>query len=346
MTFERGKGGVGIIGVGASYPDKVLTSEAVEAGTGLASGYIKEKTGIEERRVVVPGETASALSVAAARQALEHAGLGADALDLIVAATFTADYKMPALAAKVHAMLGAKRAGAFDVMANCTAFQVGLTVASDRMMADPTVSHSLVLGTAIVSRFLDFTDPSSSIYFGDGAGAAVVGRVPEGYGFLAHDIMTVSGAYEAVRLRGGGSTHPHEPGQEAFSPYIEMSGMDVWKQAAQHQPVIIKRVLEKAGLSLADVDFFVFHQANLHLIQYLVGKMKQSMDKTHMNVQRLGNTAEASMAIALQEAVALGKIKHGDIVVISGVGAGFTFGASVMRWFDDTGRLATGRVSG
>lgn len=337
---------VGIVGLGANYPDKVLANATVESGCGLDPGYIVAKTGIEERRIVGPGETASGLSVAAARQALEHAGVGADALDLIVAATFTADYRMPALAAKVHAMLGAKKAGAFDVMANCTAFQVGLAVASDRMAADPTLSHALVLGTAIVSRFLDFTDPSSSIYFGDGAGAAILGRVPDGYGFLAHDIMTVSGAYEAVRLRAGGSTHPFQSGDEALPPVIEMSGIDVWKQAAQHQPVIIKRVLQKVGLTPQDVNFFVFHQANLHLIQYLVGKMKLSMDKTHMNVQRLGNTAEASMAIALQQAVALGKIKHGDFVVISGVGAGFTFGASVMRWYDEAGRLATARDSG
>ncbi len=331
--------------MGASYPEKVLSNESIEISAGLKPGYIKEKTGISERRIVVPGETASGLSVSAARQALQHAGLDPDALNLIVAATFSADYRMPALAAKVHAVLGAKNAGAFDVMANCTAFQVGLAVASDRMKADPSLSYSLVLGAAIVSRFLDYTDASSSIYFGDGAGAAIIGRVPDGYGFLAHDIITVSGAYEAVRLRGGGSSHPYDTGKDGFSPYIEMSGMDVWKQAAQHQPVVIKRVLAKAGLSIGDVDFFIFHQANLHLIEYIIGKMKQSMDKTYMNVQRLGNTAEASMAIALQEAVTLGKIKHGDIVVISGVGAGFTFGASVIRWFDQARRLAGPQIS-
>lgn len=327
-------GGVGIIGLGAYVPETVLSSDTVEQQCGLEPGYIKAKTGIEYRRVVSESETCSGLSAIAAKSALVNAKLAAEDLDLIVAATFSADYQMPALAAKVHALLGARRAGAFDVMANCTAFQVGLAVASDRMKADPTLSNTLVLGAAIVSRFLDYKDPASCIYFGDGAGAAVLGRVPDGYGFLSHEIMTVSGAYEAVRLRGGGSTHPFRPDEVPFSPYIEMSGMDVWKQAAQHQPVAIKRALEKAGMTLADVDFFVFHQANLHLIEYLMGKMKQPMSKTQLNMQTLGNTAEASMAIALAEAVELGKIQHGDNVVISGVGAGFTFGASVFRWYD------------
>jgi 3-oxoacyl-[acyl-carrier-protein] synthase-3 len=217
-------------------------------------------------------------------------------------------------------------------MANCTAFQVALTVASDRMRLDPSLRSALIVGAAIVSRYLDWTDPHSCIYFGDGAGAAVIGRVPAGYGVLAHDIRTYSGAYEAVRLRGGGSTHPKIDANAEIRPYIEMSGIDVWKEAAKHQPGIIRGALEKAGLTADDVNFFVFHQANFHLISYLMGKMKQPMEKTHMNVERFGNTAEASMIIALTEAANAGKIKHGDIVVMSGVGAGFTFGATVMRW--------------
>jgi 3-oxoacyl-[acyl-carrier-protein] synthase-3 len=135
-----------------------------------------------------------------------------------------------------------------------------------------------------------------------------------------------------VRLRAG-SSHRHLATAGTAPAFIEMNGLDVWKQAAQYQPIVIRRVLEKIGKTAEDVDFFIFHQANLHLIQYIVGKMKLSMERTYMNVDRLGNTADASMAIALSEAVELGRIKHGDLVVLSGVGAGFTFGASVLRWY-------------
>lgn len=330
--FNPNAGGVGIIGVGGYVPDTVLKSADVEARAGLAAGDIEKKVGVRERRIVGDDETASGMSAASARQALGRAGIESAELDLILSCSFTPDYLMPAMATKIHQLLGAKRASAFDLVANCTAFQVGLSVASDRLRCDPSLNRALVVGTAINSRYIDWSEQSASMYFGDGSGAAVLGRVPGGYGLLATDVFTNSSAYEAVRIRGGGSSHRHRP-NDGVSPYIELRGMDVWKQAAQHQPVAVKNALEKAGLAVADVDCFVFHQANLHLITYLMGKMKVPVEKTHTNVERYGNTAEASMALALTEAVELGKIKHDDIVVISGVGAGFTFGATVMRWY-------------
>lgn len=330
--FNPDAGGVGIIGVGGYVPETVLKSADVEVRAGMPAGDIEKKVGVRERRIVNDDETASGMSAASAKQALQRAGVEAAALDLILSCSFTPDYLMPAMATKVHQLLGAKRAAAFDIVANCTAFQVGLGVASDRLRCDPSLATALVVGTAINSRYIDWSDQSASMYFGDGSGAAVMARVPGGFGLLATDVFTNSSAYEAVRIRGGGSSHRHRP-DDGVSHFIELRGMDVWKQAAQHQPVAIKAALEKAGLTVADVDCFIFHQANLHLISYLMGKMKVPAEKTHTNVERYGNTAEASMALALAEAVELGKIKHGDIVVISGVGAGFTFGASVMRWY-------------
>ena len=255
-------------------------------------------------------------------------------MNSIVACTFTADYVMPALACKVHQLLKTINASAFDVMANCTGFQVGLNLMSDRLSADSTQSFGLVLGAALQSRFVNWSDPSSCMYFGDGFGAAVLGEVPAGYGFLSQDILTNSSVYEAVRIRGGGSTFPMRPENINSSlNYYEINGMEVWKQVVQYQPKIIKSALAKAGMGIDDVDFFIFHQANMNLIIYLMGKMKVSMDKTYANVAEIGNTAEASMAIALCEAVQKKMIKSGDVVVISGVGAGFTYGASVMRWW-------------
>ena len=333
-TVNRTDGGVGILGLGSYVPARIMTNAEVEASTGLPPGTIEQKTGIRQRRVVGDDEVASEMAAAAATEALGQAGITAAELDLILGCTFSADYVMPALACKIHQVLGAKKAGAFDLMANCTAFQVGLSVASDRLKSDPSLNYALVVGAAIVSRYLDWTDPNSAIYFGDGVGAAVVGRVPEGYGFLAHEVFTHSQAYEAVRLRGGSSARLNSARPNGVNAYLEMNGLDVWKFAAQYQPVAMRRALEKAGKTLADVDFFIFHQANFHLIDYIMRKLKIPSDRTFINVGELGNTAEASMAIALTEAARQKRLKDGDLVVISGVGAGFTFGASVMRWYD------------
>jgi 3-oxoacyl-[acyl-carrier-protein] synthase III len=327
--------GVGIVGLGKAVPAKQITNESIESAAGLPPGTIEQKTGVKARYVAGDDETASQLSAVASRQALEAAGVAPADIGLVLACTFTADYVMPALACKIHQILGTKHAAAFDLMANCTGFQVGLSVAADKLTCDASLTHALVVGAALQSRFVNWNDPDSALYFGDGFGAAVLGRVPAGYGFLAHDVFSNTAVYESVRIRGGGSSHPIRPENvHDLLNYYEINGMDVWKQVAQHQPTVIKRVLAKAGLAVEDVDFFIFHQANLHLITYLMGKMKVPMSKTHTNVAEIGNTAEASMAIALCEAVERKLIRKDDVVVISGVGAGFTFGASVMRWWE------------
>lgn len=328
------KRAIGILGVGKCVPEKLLSNEAVEKGCGLKPGTIEAKTGVKARYVAAEHETASELSAVACREALSFAGVAPELIGSLIASTFTADYVMPALACKVHQLLGTRNAAAFDLMANCTGFQVGLNVMADRLSCDPTQSHGLVVGAALQSRFVNWADPNSCMYFGDGFGAAVLGEVPEGYGFLAHEVFSNTSVYESVRIRGGGSSHPMRPENVSTNlNFYEINGMEVWKQVVQYQPTVVKRALAKAGLEIGDVNFFIFHQANLHLIQYLMGKMKLSMDKTHTNVSEIGNTAEASMAIALCEAVQLKKIKKNDVVVISGVGAGFTFGASVLRWW-------------
>jgi len=325
---------IGILGVGKCIPKTLLTNEEVEKKAGLSLGIIEAKTGVKKRYIASEIETASELSAIACEAALNSAKITSEQVSSIIACTFTADYVMPALACKVHQLLDAKNASAFDVMANCTGFQVGLNLMSDRLAADPTQLYGLVLGAALQSRFVNWSDPNSCMYFGDGFGAAVLGEVPEGYGFLSHDTLTNSSVYEAVRIRGGGSSFPMRPDNiDSNLNYYEINGMEVWKQVVQHQPKIIKSALAKVGLNINDVDFFIFHQANMNLISYLMGKMKVPMDKTYANVAEIGNTAEASMAIALCEAVEKNKIKSGDIVVISGVGAGFTYGASVMRWW-------------
>lgn len=331
--FQR-EYGVGIIGVGKAVPEKVVTNLEIEEMCQIPSGEIGQKTGIELRHLAGKDDSASKLSAQAAQMALDKIPLPAQKIKLVVGCTFTGDYIYPSLSCKVHQMLSMEEATTFDLMANCTGFQVGLSVASDRMMVDNEVDYSLVLGTALQSRFINWKDPHSAIYFGDGAGAAILGQVPSGYGFLSHATFAHTKAYDAVRMRGGGSSFPLTPDNiHDGLQFYEINGLEVWKQVMQFQPKVVQLALKKAGLSTADVNLFIFHQANLRLIEYLMGKMKLPMEKTFTNVARYGNTAEASMAIALCEAVETKQIKRGDIVVLSGVGAGFIFGASVLRWY-------------
>jgi 3-oxoacyl-[acyl-carrier-protein] synthase III len=328
------KYGIGVLGVGKYVPNKLISNDQIEEWTGLPKGSIFEKTGIEKRYVVEDNETASNMSVIAARQALKMAGISPVQVSLIVCATFTGDYIYPAMACKVQSELGATNAGAFDLLANCTGFQVALSVASDKMLVDPTIKYAIVIGTALQSRFINWHDPNSAIYFGDGAGAAVLGVVPSGYGVLSTEIFSNGRVFDSVRLRGGGSSHPmRSDNVNEGLQFYEINGLEVWKQLIQFQPVAIRKSLEKAGKNIENVDFFIFHQANLKLIEYLMGKMKLPMKKTYTNVSQIGNTADASLAIALCEAVELNLICRNQLVVVSGVGAGFTFGSTVLRWY-------------
>lgn len=325
--------GIGVVGVGKYIPRKLVTNKQLEAWTGIPASTIVARTGVVKRYVVEDDETASGISAIAAGEAIRMAAIEPAAIGFVIGCTFSGDYVYPAMACRVQELIGAKNAGAFDLLANCTGFQVGLTVMSDRMRCDPAIGYGVVIGTAVQSRFIKWTHPES-IYFGDGAGAAVLGRVPPGYGVLATEIFTNGKVFDSVRLRGGGSSHPMRPENVNDGlQYYEMNGLEVWKQVVQYQPAVIRRALAKAGMTTAEVDVFVFHQANLRLIEYLMGKLKEPMSKTYTNVAEIGNTADASLAIALCEAVTTGVIQRGHLVVISGVGAGFTFGATVMRWY-------------
>jgi 3-oxoacyl-[acyl-carrier-protein] synthase III len=326
--------GVGVIGTGKYIPSKLLHNKDIELSADLPLNSIKEKTGIEKRYVATSKETASSMASFAAIEAIKSANINIEDIGLIICATFTGDYRYPALACKIQKDIGAKNAGAFDIMANCTGFQVALSVASEKMLFNSEIKFTLVVGAALQSRFINWSDSDSSIYFGDGCGAAILGHVPNGYGILSTDIYSNSSAYEAVRLRGGGSSYPmSENNNNPKLDYYEINGLEVWKQLMKHQPTSIKSALKKANIDIKDVKLFLFHQANLRLIEYLMAKMKLPMNKTFTNIEKYGNTADASIAIVMSEAFEQKKIKRNDIVVVSGVGAGFTFGTSVFRWY-------------
>jgi 3-oxoacyl-[acyl-carrier-protein] synthase-3 len=324
---------IGVLGTGSYIPQKLMENTEVEKICGLEHGVIEEKTGIKKRYIANEEESASFMAYKAALEAIDAAGITVEQVDLIVCCTFTADYVYPALSCKVQQLLRAKNAGCFDLMANCTGYQVGLSVAGDKMKCDNSIKYSLVIGVAKQSCYIDWTNPDTAMYFGDGAGASILGEVPKGHGIIASELITNSNVYESVRLRGGGSNHPlRSENVNDGLQYYELNGLEVWKQVMQFQPTVIKKLLKKMNKSLSDVDFIVFHQANKKLIEFLMARMRLPLTKTIMNIEEIGNTADASLAIALHTAVTQDKLKSGDLVIVSGVGAGFTFGATAITW--------------
>lgn len=301
--------GVGIVGLGEYIPKMTIYNDIP----------FREKIGVYCRHVANESESASQMSAWAVQEAISLGEVDPRDVGIIVGCTYAADNVFPAMACKVQDLTGMINAGAFDILANCTAFQIGVGIVSDRMKCDESIKYSVVVGTAVQSRFVD-QDSDLAPYFGDGSGAAVLGRVPDGYGILSTDIIGNTSVHDSVRLPWGSNNY-------------EMDGIEVWKQVVQYQPKVIRRALEKTGMTLDDVDFFVFHQANPRLIEYLMGKIKRPMGDTMVTADVLGNTAEASLPITLYRAVMDGRIRSGDIVVISGVGAGFIFGATVMKWY-------------
>ena len=322
--------GITISGVGHHLPEQAEDNATLCLGLDVTPEWILEKTGIEKRYVAAADDSASDYATKAGQRALEMAAVVPDQVDLIVVCTFSGDYLFPPVSAKVQQQLKAAHAQIFDVQVNCTGFVTGLTIASDRMKVDPSVRHALVIGVEFMTRYIDRTDVNTAIYLSDGAGAAVLSRVEPNLGIQASAFHT---NFEAVRMRGGGSSFQrHGKAFDSAIDYMEMNGIATWKQAITHLPKVIRKACEKSNVALASVDFLLFHQANLRMIEYIVKKMGFDMSKTYTNVQHVGNSGAASLAIVLSEAVSKGCLKNGDVLVLAAVGAGFNFGASVWRW--------------
>jgi 3-oxoacyl-[acyl-carrier-protein] synthase-3 len=338
MTIDTG---VSIAGVGHHLPDVVEDNETLCKNLEIEPEWILKKTGIKRRYLALPEDSASEYAARAAHNALDMANINAEAVDLIVVCTFSGDYIFPPVSAKVQMLLKASHAQIFDLQANCTGFVTGLTVASDRMLVDPTLRNALVIGVELNSRYINRNDVNSAIYMSDGAGAAVLTRTQKGQGIIASAFHTDSSNFEAVRMRGGGSSFILKDRiRDPSTDYMEMNGISTWKQAITHLPTVIRKACAKSFIDLSEVDFFVFHQANLNLIEYVMRKMGHEMEKTFTNVQDIGNTGAASVGIALSEAVSKGLMKDGQLVVLAAVGAGFNFGASVWRWHNPIRKVA------
>lgn len=324
---------IGILGAGHHLAGKVETNEELcEYLPDITPEWIVEKTGITKRYIALPDESASLFAVKASEKAIENSNINKEEIGLIIACTYTPDYLLPAVSSKIHKELSLNRAQSFDINAACTGFVNGLTIATDRMRCDESIKYALVVGVELQTPFCERSNVDTSIYFSDGAGAVILGRVPNG-GIVASNFHSDTSTYESTRLRGGGSLFPYTvKDANNKNGFLEQNGLATWKQAIVNLPISIKGACIKSKIEAKEIDFIVFHQANLALIQYVMKKMKIPIEKTHTNVQDIGNTGAASLAIALSEAMALGKINKGDNVALAAVGAGYTFGCNIWKW--------------
>ena len=322
----------GILGTGHYAPEKLLTNFELEKMVDTTDEWIRTRTGIETRHIASSGENTSDLCVKAAEKALEMANLSADDIDFVMVATASPDYIVPSTACLVQNKMGMKKAGAMDISAGCSGYIYALATAAG-MVKGGICKHVLIVGAEILSRLVNWKDRSTCILFGDGAGAAVVGPVEEGFGLIASDLGSDGSFGDILCIPAGGVAErvTHEAIEDGRI-YVHMDGTDVFKAAVRHMEDTTKKTLEKAGLSKEDIQLFIAHQANNRIIQSLDKKMGLPEEKVYVNVNRYGNTSAASVGIALDEAVRSGRVKHGDIVVLTGFGAGLTWGCDVMRW--------------
>jgi len=322
----------GILGLGASIPEKVITNFDLEKMVDTSDEWIRTRTGIRERRVAPEGQTTSDLALAAARQALAAAGLTAERLDLIIVATVTPDMPFPATACLVQERLGAHRAAAFDLEAACSGFVYALTTGAQFIQAG-VYDYVLVIGAETLSRIVDWTDRSTCVLLGDGAGAVVLGPVPDDAGILAAYLGADGSGADLLKQPAGGSLLPASlETVKRRLHFIQMQGREVFRFAVNIMGDAAQKALAQCGLTFADVDLYVPHQANYRIIEASAKRFGLPMEKVMVNIDRYGNTSAASIPVALNEAFRAGRIKSGDIVLLVAFGGGLTWGAAVVKW--------------
>lgn len=323
----------GILGLGSYVPEKVVNNKDLEQLVDTSDEWIVTRTGIRERRVAGEGEATSDLATKAAARALADAGIGAEEIDLIIVATVTPDMPFPSTACLVQANLKAINAAAFDLTAVCSGFVYGLIVGS-QFIRSGMYRKVLVIGAETLSRITDPTDRNTSIVFGDGAGAAVLGEVPAGRGIIGADLGADGRGGDLLKVPGGGSRHPASA--RTISErlhFIRMNGKEVFKFAVRIMGESSLKALATANLGPADITHLVPHQANIRIIQAAAKRLGLPMEQVVVNVDKYGNTSAASIPIALDEAVRSGRIKNDDVLVLVGFGGGLTWAAAVIKWF-------------
>lgn len=323
---------VGIIGTGKYVPEQILTNSDLEKIVETNDEWIVSRTGIRERHIAAPHEATSDLAYEAALKALDSAGMKVEDLELIIVATITPDTSFPSTACILQDKLGAKGAAAFDLSAACSGFVYSLATATN-FIKTGMYNNALVIGADTLSRITDYTDRNTCVLFGDGAGAVILGEVPEGRGFQSFDLGAEGAGGSLLKLEAGGSRLPASAQTiEDKKHFIYMNGREVFKFAVRVMGTATERVLSKAGLGKENIDLFVPHQANIRIIQSAMQRLDLPEEKVVVNVDRYANTSAASIPLALVEAAEEGRMKEGDTVLMVGFGGGLTWGASVLIW--------------
>ncbi len=334
MTQTRGQGfESGITGVGKYFPDRAVTNHDLEKIVDTNHDWIVERTGIHERRFADPGVTSTDLAVHACRQALDMAGVKADELDGIIVATVTPDMMFPSSGCVLQQKLGAGRCWAFDLSAACSGWVYAASVA-DSMIRSGAARRVMVVGVDVMTSIIDMTDRNTCILFGDGAGATLFERLPEGEeGMLALELGADGSGGEFLYMAAGGSAKPASAETVANREhYVVQDGQSVFRAAVQGMAQVTLNVLDQAGVTAEEVALFVPHQANLRIINYAAKKAKLAPEKVMVTIDRFGNTTAATIPSSLCIAHEEGRLAKGDLVLATTFGAGFTWGGAVLRW--------------
>jgi 3-oxoacyl-[acyl-carrier-protein] synthase-3 len=316
---------IGITGLGVHVPDRVYTNKDLEQFVDTTDEWIVERTGIRERRFASQEEALTDIAAPAARAALADAGVDASSIDLIIVATVTPDMMFPTSSALLADSLGMPDAAAYDLLAGCTGFMYALAQAYG-MVASGLSKRALVVGGDVLSKILDWEDRSTLVLFGDGAGAVVVEPVQEG-GFLGFELGADGGGGESLWLPGSGSRY-FEDGDKL----VKMNGREVFKFATRVMVSSAEKVLAECELTVDDVDVYVPHQANKRIIDHAAKKLGIPEEKVVVNVDRYGNTSSGSIPLALADAAADGRLREGELVLMTGMGAGLTWGSALIEW--------------
>lgn len=323
---------VGIIGTGYYVPEKVLTNFDLEKMVETNNEWIVDRTGISERRIADENVPTSEIAIHAAENALKNADVSPEEIDLIIFATLTPDTVIPSAACIIQNKLKAVNAAAFDLSAACSGFVYGISVGS-QFIKSGMYKKVLVVAAETLSKLVNWEDRNTCILFGDGAGAAVLSQVEDGYGILGIELGADGSGGDFLNVPASGSLHPATTKTiEDKLHYIHMNGSEVFKFAIKIMGEAALKSLDVAGLKPEDIDCLIPHQANIRIIKSAAKRLSLSMDKVVVNVDKYGNTSAASIPIALSEAVESSRIKKGDVVVLVGFGAGLTWASCVMKW--------------
>jgi 3-oxoacyl-[acyl-carrier-protein] synthase III len=322
----------GILGTGHAYPSGVLTNADLEKIVDTTDEWITTRTGIKQRRKAAPGEYTSQFATRASQEAIDRAGIDPADIDLILCATVTPDQILPSTACLIQAQLGASKAAAMDIVAACSGFVYGVTIA-EPMIRSGQIKYALVIGAELLTRYVDYTDRGTCVLFGDGAGAAILGPVEGDRGILATKIRS-DGRYEEQLFAPGGGTKGGFSAETIArgDHFFKMKGNEVFKIAVRSMSDISKQVLCEAGLTTEDVNLFIPHQANQRITEAVANMLKVDPALVYSNISQHGNTSSASIPICLDECVQAGRINKDDIVLMASFGGGFTWGGVVMRW--------------